>query len=155
MAVARPDAENRVVVLKLLLALLVLGVGCVLSVLLWIQHTLSPASTEAQQATLLCFEVEAGDSMGQVAAALEAEGLIRNARAARWFARAEDLSSKLKVGEYELSANLSTPEILEILAEGRVQTHLVVIPEGLRANASSRTQTYSAKPPKPDSEISP
>ena len=36
--------------LKLLLALLVLGVGCVLSVLLWIQHTLSPASTEAQQA---------------------------------------------------------------------------------------------------------
>jgi len=134
MEVARPDAENRVVVLKLLLALLVLGVGCVLSVLLWIQHTLSPASTEAQQATPLRFEVEAGDSMGQVAAALEAEGLIRNARAARWFARAEDLSSKLKVGEYELSANLSTPEILEILAEGRVQTHLVVIPEGLRAS---------------------
>ncbi len=133
MAVARPDAGIRVVVLKPLLACLALGVGVALSVLLWIQHALAPVSAETQRATVLRFEVEAGDSMGQVAEALEAEGLIRDARAARWFARAEDLSSKLKSGEYELSGSLSTPEILEILAEGRVQTHLVVIPEGLRA----------------------
>jgi UPF0755 protein len=39
----------------------------------------------------------------------------------------------LKVGEYELSASLSTPEILDLLVRGRVRTHPVVIPEGLRA----------------------
>jgi len=71
--------------------------------------------------------------MGQVAHALEEQGLIRDARAARWLARFEDLSSKLKVGEYELSRAQSTREILETLAVGRVQTHAVVIPEGLRA----------------------
>ncbi len=134
MAFARADAETRVAVLKLLLACLALGVGAAVSILFWTQHALAPVSTETLGARVLRFEVEAGDSMGQVAEALEAEGLIRNARAARWFARAQDLSSKLKIGEYELSGSLSTPEILEILAEGRVQTHLVVIPEGLRAS---------------------
>ena len=101
--------------LKVLLACLALGIGAALSASIWIQHALAPVSDGTQGATLLRFEVEAGDSMGQVAAALEAEGLIRDARVANWFARAEHLSSKLKIGEYELSGSQSTPEILEML----------------------------------------
>ena len=100
---------------------------------LWIQQALSPVETVDADATVLRFDVKPGATMRQVAYALEEDGLIRDARVARWFARAEDLSSKLKVGEYELSRAQSTPEILVTLAEGRVQMHSVVIPEGLRA----------------------
>ena len=99
----------------------------------WIQRALAPVDAEGGEAMRLTFEVESGDTIGRVAYELEEEGLIRSARVARWFARAEDLSSKIKVGEYELSPAQSTPEILAMLAEGRVNTHPIVIPEGLRA----------------------
>jgi UPF0755 protein len=100
---------------------------------IWVHRALAPVDAEDGEASLLRFNVESGATMGQVANALEEVGLIRDARVARWFARFEDLSSKLKVGEYELSRTHSTREILEMLAMGRVQTHSVVIPEGLRA----------------------
>lgn len=118
----------RTTVILVVLALLSLAGGT-----LWVQRALAPVDAVGSEAVLIRFDVESGDTMGRVAHALESEGLIRDARVARWFARAGDLSSKLKVGEYELSRAYSTPEILEILAEGRVNLHEVVIPEGLRA----------------------
>ncbi len=119
---------------KALLAAPVLGVVAAAAGWLWIQRSLAPVDADGGQARLLSFEVEPGDSLGRVADALEAKGLIRNAKVTRWFAKAENLSSQLKVGEYELSAAQSTQEILEILAAGRVRTHTVVIPEGQRAS---------------------
>ncbi len=119
---------------KALLAAAVLGVVAAAAGWLWIQRSLAPVDADGGQARLLSFEVEPGDSLGRVADALEAKGLIRNAKVTRWFAKAENLSSQLKVGEYELSAAQSTQEILEILAAGRVRTHTVVIPEGQRAS---------------------
>jgi len=120
-------------VLRRLVLLAAIAVLLVAAGLLWVHRALAPVDPEGGDASLLRFNVEAGATMGQVAHALEAEGLIRDARVARWFARFEDLSSKLKVGEYEFSRAQSTREILETLAVGRVQTHAVVIPEGLRA----------------------
>lgn len=100
----------------------------------WVQRALSPVDTDAGRARTVAFQVEPGDTMGRIAMELEAEGLIRDSRVTRWFAKAEDMASRLKVGEYELSGALSTPEILAVLVEGRVQTHAVSIPEGLRAS---------------------
>jgi UPF0755 protein len=101
---------------------------------LWIQRSLAPVDEDGGQASLVAFEVEPGDSLTRVVYALEAKGLIRNAKVTRWFAEVEDLSSQIKVGEYELSAAQSTRQILETLAQGRVRTHAVVIPEGQRAS---------------------
>jgi UPF0755 protein len=99
----------------------------------WLQQSLAPVAADQNGARTLAFEVQPGDSMFRVATTLEEEGLIRNAKVTRWFAKSEDLASHLKVGEYELSTAQSTPEILDVLVRGRVQTHSVVIPEGLRA----------------------
>lgn len=100
---------------------------------LWFERALSPVAETTDGARTIAFQVEPGDSFGRVAATLEDEGMIRSAKVARWFAESENLASKLKIGEYELSDAQSTPEILDILVRGRVQTHAVVIPEGLRA----------------------
>ncbi len=99
----------------------------------WVQRSLAPVHENGGQARTVAFEIKPGDSLGRVADALETEGIIRNAKLTRWLARIEELSSQLKVGEYELSAAQSTKEILETLAKGRVLTHAVVIPEGKRA----------------------
>jgi len=120
---------------KGLIALGVLGLialGAAGAGWLWLEETLSPVAAE-DGARTIAFEVEPGDSFWRVAATLEDEGMIRNAKVARWFAESENLASKLKVGEYELSDAQSTPEILDVLVRGRVQTHKIVIPEGLRA----------------------
>jgi UPF0755 protein len=119
--------------LRALLAIVVLLACAAAAGAFWFQRALAPVEEDPAEATMLHFEVAPGDSLGRIAYSLEAEGLVRDARVTRWFARAENLDSKLKVGEYTLSRGQSTPEILEILAEGRVQTHPVVIPEGLRA----------------------
>jgi UPF0755 protein len=118
---------------RILLTLGALGIVLAAACFLWFQKSLSPVESHAGRAITLRFDIEPGDSMGRVAEALENEGLIRDARAARWFARSENLAARLKVGEYEISGAQSTPEILAMLAEGRVRTHAVVIPEGLRA----------------------
>lgn len=120
---------RRLAVVGFVLALLA-GSGAV-AFWLWFERELSPlAEGEARP---VAFEVAPGDSFWRVSAALEQEGLIRNAKVARWFAESERLASKLKVGEYALSPSQSTPEIVAALVEGRVTTHPVVIPEGLRA----------------------
>lgn len=116
--------------------LIAAGVGLVVAASgwLWIQRSLAPVHENGGLARTVAFEVQPGDSLGHVAETLEAEGIIRNARVTRWLARVDELSSQLKVGEYELSAAQSTKEILETLAKGRVLTHAVVIPEGKRAS---------------------
>ena len=119
---------------KALVRAAVVGVVLAAGGWLWVQRSLAPVDEDGGQSSLVAFEVAPGDSLTRVVYALEAKGLIRNAKVSRWFAEAEDLSSQIKVGEYELSAAQSTSEILETLAQGRVRTHAVVIPEGQRAS---------------------
>lgn len=121
---------------RALIALLVLGAVAIAGAAgawLWLDRALSPVAENGSEPHIMAFQVDPGDSFWQVSATLESAGIIRNARVARWFAQSEDLASKLKIGEYELSSDQSTPEIFEALTRGRVQTHPVVIPEGLRA----------------------
>ncbi len=70
---------------------------------LWLERALSPVAETTDGARTIAFQVEPGDSFGRVAATLEDEGMIRSAKVARWFAESENLASKLKIGEYELS----------------------------------------------------
>lgn len=118
--------------IKIFLALLAIGLLSVGAIAYWFQSALEPVAP-GKEVTTQAFRVEPGATLGRVAADLEANGLIRNAKVARWFAKAEKISSGLKVGDYELSASQSTPEILSALVEGRVKTYPVVIPEGIRA----------------------
>ena len=118
----------RVLAVLALAGVTALGVGY-----FWLQQSLEPVAKSAAGARTIAFHVAPGDSLRQVAAALEKDGMIRSANVTRWFAKSEDIASQLKVGEYELSASQSTPEILDTLVRGRVQTHAVAIPEGLRA----------------------
>ncbi|QJA05767.1 endolytic transglycosylase MltG [Thermosulfurimonas marina] len=71
-----------------------------------------------------------GTPVKEVAHLLRARGLLRS----EWGFYLEGLRlgllSRLKAGEYELSPHQSPAEILRQLAEGRVITHIVTIPEG-------------------------
>ena len=93
-------------------------------------QALAPVASEAEPAL---FEVPRGASLQAIAERLEAEGLIRNARAVEILARYRGLGNAMRAGEYRLSPTSTPGEILEALATGRVATYEVAVPEGFTA----------------------
>lgn len=91
---------------------------------------LEPAAREAAP---VLFVVESGAPLARIAERLEAEGLVRDARAVEWLARWRGLAGSLHAGEYRLSAAQPPAEILEQIAAGRVATWPVSLPEGFTA----------------------
>lgn len=64
------------------------------------------------------FEVEQGDTLGEVSARLEAAGAIRSAMVFRVGTRAADRSGELRFGNYEIPAGASMEEVLDIVTAG-------------------------------------
>jgi len=118
------------VVKRVVAAALVLVVSLGIALAVALSKRLEPL---AEQAPEVLFVVERGDSLGRIAAGLEAARLVRDARAVSWLARFRGLAGSLRAGEYRLSATLSPGEILEQIAAGRVATWEVAIPEGFTA----------------------
>ncbi len=110
-------------------AVLVVAVGAFGYAALRFLSALEPADPAA---TPVLFDVPRGIGVGEIGRRLEAESLIRDARAFRLWARYRELDSSLKSGEYELSAAWPVDRILDVLAEGRIKTWEVGFPEGLR-----------------------
>ena len=93
----------------------------------WYLESIEPVSSrEAPQVVF----IPLGTPVKEVARLLEERGLIRNRYVFLLEALRLGVLHRLKAGEYELSAHLPLREILRILAEGRVITHIVTIPEG-------------------------
>ena len=78
--------------------------------------------------------VQPGMSVTHVADRLEQEGLIRDARWFKLYARYREVDSKIKVGRYSLASGETIDEILETLVSGEGGTEQVTIPEGLTIN---------------------
>jgi UPF0755 protein len=93
-----------------------------------LSRALSPVGAGAR-----IFVVAEGATLGSVSRDLADAGLVRSRLAAEWWGRVHGLAGELRAGEYELSAGLSTPQILERIAAGRVRTLEVAIPEGFTA----------------------
>jgi UPF0755 protein len=116
---------RRVLLLGVLTGIVAAGI-----VLAMARERLAPVADSAQD---VMFVVAPGDPLSVVARRLEREGLVRDARVLGLLARLRGLEASLHAGEYALSGSLSSSEILDRLAEGRVATHSVSVPEGFTA----------------------
>ncbi|MDD4237998.1 MAG: endolytic transglycosylase MltG, partial [Desulfotomaculaceae bacterium] len=67
---------------------------------------------------------------GLVGNILENEGLVRSSLAFRLYARWKGMDGLIKAGQYRLNSELSTPEIIMELVEGRLAVQSITIPEG-------------------------
>lgn len=75
-------------------------------------------------------EIEKGDSFTKITNKLVAQGLTVHPIWFKVFAIRQNIVNKLKVGEYELTSNLTIPEILTMFAEGKSKKYAVTFPEG-------------------------
>jgi UPF0755 protein len=95
-----------------------------------ITRDLEPVATSAEP---VIFSVRPGDTLKAVTSRLESAGLVRDRRVVEWYGRYQELGSKLRTGEYWVSAAESPAEILATLTTGQVATYELAIPEGFTA----------------------
>jgi len=78
------------------------------------------------------FTVEPGESVGQIAARLQREGLIRDAELFRLYLRYTRLDSGVEAGQFTLKKTMTIPQIAQALQSGRRDELTLTIPEGRR-----------------------
>lgn len=98
----------------------------------WMDRPLRPG------APVVVFEVLRGQSAGQIARELERAGLASHPRLLALLARQQKVDTRVRSGEYELSAGLSPREILQRLAEGNVIQLRFTLPEGMTRREIAR-----------------
>ena len=111
-----------------LLAALLLAGG--LAALLW-QHYQQFLGTPLKlPAEGLVVEIEGGETAARVAARLESQGVLGDARLLRLHLRLHPELGRIKAGEYLLEPGLTPVGLLELLVSGRTRMHEITFPEG-------------------------
>jgi UPF0755 protein len=86
----------------------------------------------ASQPATTPFVIQSGESTAQIADALQAKGLIRNALAFRIWARIKGLDTQLQAGAYNLSPSMTIDQIIAQLLHAQPDAIPVTILEGWR-----------------------
>jgi UPF0755 protein len=76
------------------------------------------------------FTIPSGTGLIRVANQLESDGVIDSARHFRWMAKFEDLSEKIRAGEYLIEPGTSSLALLQLFVSGKVRQHSLTIIEG-------------------------
>ena len=94
----------------------------------WFWFALRPSDARDKQAALV--RIESGESLAQIAVALQDQRLIRSALAFKIYARISGVAGGIKAGAFLVNPSESAAEILTILTTGKSQQVSVTIPEG-------------------------
>ncbi|KXK25788.1 MAG: putative aminodeoxychorismate lyase [candidate division WS6 bacterium OLB20] len=119
------------ILLTLVVALAVIGLGGYLTFSSWYNGALESRGSNSDTQV---FEISQGESVETIVQNLESAGLITNAQAMQLYLRFNpDLATGFQVGLFDLSADMTIPEIAEALQKARNADEIkVTIPEGLR-----------------------
>lgn len=114
----KPRKKRRIIVIaSIILGALVLIFG---AIFLWYQVQLTPVDAKATSKELIT--IESGTAPSDIAAALKDKNLIRDENAFLWYTRLTGTQNYLQAGTYRLSASESTPQIVDHLKNGTVDT---------------------------------
>ena len=81
---------------------------------------------------MIQISIESGASASDISSQLASEGVISSQLAFELYLRNENLTDKLRAGDYEIPNNLEFSEITTILLKGPpLKTYTITIPEGL------------------------
>ncbi len=121
----RSSQRGRFIVASLFL-LLLLAAGALLGYG-WLKNNYEAAGPAG---ALTRIEVTPGTSLRSVLAHLQADGLMRNARAVQWYLRLRAEHPRVQSGTYEIPAHASAEADLQLFAEGRVVLEQLTVVEG-------------------------
>lgn len=81
---------------------------------------------------IIDIKIEQGSSASNISSLLFSEGIVSSQLAFELYLRTENLTNKLRAGDYEIPNNLEFSEITAILLKGPpLKTYTITVPEGL------------------------
>lgn len=86
----------------------------------WYQAQLAPV--DSQKTEKVAVVIEAGSSPSMIAETLKDHEVIRSETAFLWYTRLSGVQNNLQAGTYQLASSESTPEIVDHMVQGRVNT---------------------------------
>lgn len=101
--------------------------------LAWYSIELSPVNRTTTDKKLV--KVELGTTPAGIAQLLHSQGLIRNETVFLWQARFKGVQNTLQAGTYRLSPSESTPEIIDHIAKGKIDTFTLTFLPGATLKA--------------------
>tara|TARA_B100001113_G_scaffold162757_1_gene133254 strand:- start:254 stop:1327 length:1074 start_codon:yes stop_codon:yes gene_type:complete len=92
-------------------------------------------SENTQEVKIVFISIPQGSSATDITSILDNKGVISSSLAYEIYLRNENMSDKLRAGEYEIANNLEFDELTEILLKGPpLKTYNITVPEGLWIN---------------------
>ena len=96
------------------------------------QNETSNIGINSPEYQVLDISISQGSSASDIASLLSSEGVISSQLAFELYLRTENLTDKLRAGDYEIPNNLEFSQITEILLKGPpLKTYTITVPEGL------------------------
>lgn len=121
----RRSAASRVIASLFLLAILATVAAGAAGFYAYQEYTLPGPLADAK-----IIEIGKGKSTPEIAAQLEDEGIISDARVFSTMAYVTGNRSRLKAGEYEFARDMPMRDVLALIASGKSITYKISIPEG-------------------------
>ena len=115
--------------LKLLAALLLLAACAAAGPGLWYRQYCTTPTGLAEETTVI---IPKGAGARRIGELLAEKGVLKNDIRYVALVRLSGLVPKLKAGEYRFAPGMTPPEILQKIADGKVEPHPVTVVEGLR-----------------------
>lgn len=133
----KSSRKSRKKLLTTLLITTLVVIGLVVGGLwLWYGSQLQPV--DDQSLNKIAVTIESGSTPQVIAEQLHQEGLIRNSLVFQWHARLSGVQNKLQAGMYRLSKSESTPEIIDHLVKGSVDTFSITFLPGSTIAANKK-----------------
>lgn len=95
---------------------------------IWLMLAVRPVDSDSTE--IVSFRLGNGTSAPELGQQLEDKGLIRSSSAFNIYVTATGKRQKLQAGSYELSPSYTLVETAGIIADGKVVTNMLVVPEG-------------------------
>lgn len=96
------------------------------------KNEMSSNDSDISNIQLFDISIDQGSSASEIASLLSSEGVISSQLAFELYLRSENLTDKLRAGDYEIANNLEFSEIADILLKGPpLKTYTITVPEGL------------------------
>lgn len=95
----------------------------------WYTNQLKPLSVKSNKIQV---DIPVGYTPSQIGKLLQDKKVIKSARAFEWYVRNSDYRNNLQAGQYQLDSSLSTPDVVNVIAQGKIQKNLFTILPGQR-----------------------